>query len=110
MKYPSRDVVKICSVTETFIKCGNLQCFTPQFISKIGVRVFREVHNSVFCGVPFEEHLSDQDLFNNHKKVIIHEIVHIFLTTRLRHETKKFSTDQKYIRHKVMKLILFKNQ
>lgn len=113
--FPSKDVIIICKTTEQIIRENNHILFKQENIKHILLaKTFHRVNvnHSIFTNVTMIEHIKNQGVLNNHKTLLIKEIIKIYLVIRLHHEGKRAtgSEKQEYIRHKYTKLILFKSQ
>lgn len=110
---PSQDVVIIMKRVESILrscKQKNL-LFNKNMKLFVTNNVMQEIYDSCSNTAIMQQHLiSNEQLLNNHKYILIKEIIHCFLEIRFFHEGREISSPKHKIRHKLNKLVLFKHQ
>lgn len=106
---PSKDVVLICRETEKLIRQMSNKFKFKNTHGYINNKVLYNVQ-SVFASDSMINHIKNQDVLDNHRILLIKKIISVFLNVRLHWEAKKASEKPEYVRQKLHKLILFKNQ
>ncbi|CAI6355044.1 unnamed protein product [Macrosiphum euphorbiae] len=108
---PSKDVNFICCVSERWIRSSNLkEMYKKNVINKLYIKIKSEVYNSIFRSSILDEHVSNQNLFTNHRDQLITIIITTFITLRLRHIANQQQKETMGVRKKFTKLILFRNE
>lgn len=79
-------------------------------IIKFYNKIFQLVNTIVFNKKEIFDHISEQDIFYNHRTQLIRLVIKKYLQVRIHHTNKQVNEKDNYIRHKYTKLILFKNQ
>jgi len=78
-------------------------------ITKFHNKIFQLVNTIVFNTKEIFDHISEQDIFSNHRTQLIRLIIKQYLKVRIHYTNKQVSEKDNYIRHKYTKLILFNN-
>lgn len=103
---PSKDVVKICTTGESFVKSLNITQFTTAKFVLLTLR--RLKHNELFKDL--DEHCYEQEPLSNHKYQLITLILNSYYTIRIHHINKTKNEVVHRIRHKLTKYIHFSHQ
>lgn len=105
----SKDVQLICRTCEMHYRPieNNLK---NSDITKFQNNIFQLINTIVFNKKEIFNHISEQDIFSNHRTQLIRLIIKKYLQVRIHHTNKQISEKNNYIRHKFTKLILFNNQ
>lgn len=109
---PSRDVIKICIKTESVIKEFKNNLHEKNLKEKIKFNVINNLPNiySLFQSVQSDVLFLEQDILQSHKLLLIKSIVELYIKIRLHYEANKMSQKEENLRHKLHKLILFRNE
>lgn len=115
LKYPSKDVVKICEQSERVFKTakikGNDRLNDLQYSKDVlNIKVLNHfINESIFINPNFEKHLFEciGDDFNNHYTLLIKAVSDIYYKVRYCHYIKSLNNTNSP-RAVLNKLILFK--
>lgn len=110
--YPSNEITK---TSESVIRSNSNILFTQKnILSHLITKTFHLIitEHNVFNDNIMNDHIQKQAILNNHKVLLIKEIIGTYIQLRLYHEAKCASAIKKdeNIRHKYTKLILFRHQ
>lgn len=106
---PNKDLFEICKITERYfkteIKIKNIMN-VKEFALKIIPNIPKNIFDSLF------DHTLQQDVFENHRYMLIKSIVQRYLDTRVNHYHKiqNIETKKSIVRTKLTNLVKFKNQ
>lgn len=111
LKIPSDSVIEICNKTEIEIKQakGDRTFFTTNFLW-YSIKIQRNLNPNVFSSL--NKHICDQEPINNHKDILIKNIIKKYITTRVCHSVKNVneSLHIERIHSQNTRLTIFKNQ
>lgn len=107
---PSKDVVKLCKLSEIIFKCHEKEIkFKEDIISFLVIQASSKIEiSSLFSSL--NVHILDQSPLDNHLLQIITIILKTYFTIRLHHYNKTLSQPSERIRSHLTKTIHFKNQ
>jgi len=80
---PSDDVIYISRSAERIIREHNHLSKKANIKQLLIARVFRYVHEKVFIHKSMTDHIMEQNIFDNHKVVLIKKIISIYVQLRL---------------------------
>lgn len=107
---PSPEVCRICLKAETIFRENLHIIFVKKNIKQYLItKIFASLYMP-FNSNLMDEHILQQDIFDNHRSQLAKYIIEIFLNIRFYHETKTRNQKEENIRQKYTKLVLFKNQ
>lgn len=101
--------IYICREAEKVVRqmSNNMKCKNPTKFLEIKIL---STCSTVFSSPEMISHIKDMEILDNHRVLLIKKCINIFLKVRLHWEGKKASEKKEYVRQKLHKLILFKNQ
>lgn len=111
--FPSDDVIYISRSAERVIRENSHLIFKKANIKQfLMTKVFRSVHEKVFIHTSMTDHIMEQNVFDNHKVVLIKKIINVYIQLRLFYEGKLATNAEReeYVRHKFHKIVHFKHQ
>lgn len=111
LKIPSPSVLEICHETEIEIRLTKIKktLITTNLLQHT-INIQRKLNPKIFSSL--NKHIYDQEPINNHKDVLIKNIIKKYIITRICHDIKDLneSLHKERIRSQNTKLVLFKNQ
>lgn len=84
----------------------------PNIKQFLMIQVFRSVNEKVFVQKSMTDHIMEQNIFDNHKVILIKKLIIFYIQLRHFYERKiaKNAFREEYVRHKFHKIIYFKHQ
>lgn len=111
LKIPSKSVIEVCYKTELEIRQAKYNnAFLNTSILQHSINVQRSLNSNIFSSL--DKHIRDQEPINNHKDILIKNIVKKYVTIKICSHVKNFnqSLHKERVRNQNTRLIIFKNQ
>lgn len=107
LSYPSKDVIKICTIAEHFLRINDNSLNKTGFINILKNKVMFDCIQ-IDCFVTLKEHALETS--NNHIYFLVESVITKYLNIRIHFITKRRSEIANPIRNELTRLILFQGQ